>query len=305
MAWQDVIGDGVPRIAESPLESARFGRPVERLTVPAGSGSSFPSVREAVLGSEADVIVLRYPAEHVGWFAELTTLGRTAVFADSLTYWRLYAGRGRAPEPPGDLQVTERVTPAVVRESISDCFATYRNHYLANPLFDAAGALAGYREWALRSAAEGKCLVIRRRGTGGDADPDAPPDATPAPDAARDKTSDPDATPGGTPVPDAAPDPGAAPDGILGLATFSDDDLRMEILLAGVNSRVRGRGLYAHLLAALERRALALGLREIVTSTQAHNTGGQRAWVRYGFEPVHAFLTVHLIRSPLPRGGRR
>ncbi|WP_436762445.1 GNAT family N-acetyltransferase [Streptosporangium sp. V21-05] len=279
MAWRDVMGDGAPRIAESPLDSARFGRAVERLTVPSGAVSPFTEVREAVLGSSADVIVLRYPAEHVGWFAELTALGRTAVFADSLTYWRLHAGRGRAPEPPEDLQVTERVTPAVVRESISDFFASYGNHYLANPLFDAAGTLAGYREWALRLAAEGTCLAMRRRGPDGDADPGAPPDGD--------------------------PDPGAPPDGVLALAMLSYDGPRMEIVLAGVTPRARGNGLYTHLLAAIERHALARGVRELVTSTQAHNTGGQRAWARYGFEPVQAFVTVHLIRSPLPRGRRR
>ncbi|MEU4540992.1 GNAT family N-acetyltransferase [Streptosporangium sp. NPDC023825] len=261
MAWQDVMGSGAPRIAESPLDSARFGRPVERLTVPAQAPSPFPAVREAVLGSRADVIVLRYPAEHVGWFAELTALGRTAVFADSLTYWRLRAGRGRAPEPPGDLQPTQRVTPAAVRESVSDIFAAYRNHYLANPLFDDAEALAGYREWALRSASEGECVALREWSPAGD--------------------------------------------GILALATLADDADRTEILLAGVISRARGRGLYAHLLAAVEGRALARGAREVVISTQGHNTGVQRAWARYGFEPALTFLTVHLVRSRLLRGRRR
>ncbi|MGJ6964049.1 GNAT family N-acetyltransferase [Streptosporangium sp. G11] len=283
MSWREVMGGGVPRIAESPLESARFGRPVERLTVPAGSGSPFPAVREAVLGSRADVIVLRYPAEHVGWFAELTALGRTAVFADSLTYWRLRAGRGRAPEPPGDLQPTDRVTPAAVRESVSDIFAAYRNHYLANPLFDGAEALAGYREWALRSASEGRCVALR----------EWTPPAAPA-----------------ERLPSAAPPagdrhPAAARDGILALATLADDDERTEILLAGVVSRAWGRGLYAHLLAAVEGRALARGAREVVISTQGHNTGVQRAWARYGFEPALTFLTVHLVRSRLLRGRRR
>lgn len=344
MSWREVMGSGVPRIAESPLDSARFGRPVERLTVPAGSGSPFPAVREAVLGSRADVIVLRYPAEHVGWFAELTALGRTAVFADSLTYWRLRAGRGRAPEPPGDLQPTDRVTPAAVRESVSDIFDAYRNHYLANPLFGTAEALAGYREWALRSASEGGCVALREwspparsgssygsgsgsgssydsgsgsgSGSGYDfgsaAPPETLPSATPrrrlsptAPLERLQSTAFQPAT-----LPSAASQegdrhPATAGDGILALATLADDDDRTEILLAGVVSRARGRGLYAHLLAAVEGRALARGAREVVISTQGHNTGVQRAWARYGFEPALTFLTVHLVRSRLLRGRRR
>ncbi|MEV6867975.1 GNAT family N-acetyltransferase [Streptosporangium subroseum] len=259
MTWHDVIEADAVRAEESPLESARFGCSVERLTVSAGTGAPFSTVREAVLESEADVIVLRYPAEHVGWFAGLTALGRTAVFADSLVYWCLVAGRGRAPEATGDLEVTERVTPSAVRESILGIFSAYGNHYLANPLFDPADALAGYREWALRSAAEGGCLALRERDTGE----------------------------------------------VVGLATLSERDRRTEILLAGVISRAQGRGRYAHLLAAVEGRALARGADEVVISTQGHNTRVQRAWARYGFEPVQTLLTVHLIRSRLLRERQR
>ncbi|MER5646560.1 GNAT family N-acetyltransferase [Streptosporangium sp. NPDC002524] len=328
MSWREVTGSGVPRIAESPLDSARFGRPVERLTVPAGAGSPFPAVREAVLGSRADVVVLRYPAEHVGWFAELTALGRTAVFADSLAYWRLRAGRGRAPEPPGDLQPTQRVTPAAVRESISDIFAAYRNHYVANPLFGTAEALAGYREWALRSASEGGCVALLKWNpparSGSDSSSAPGPDSGSRSDSAPDPDSGygsaapletlsrtapaeelPSAAFSPATSPEGGPHPATAGDGILALATLADDDERTEILLAGVASRARGRGLYAHLLAAVEGRALARGAREVVISTQGHNTGVQRAWARYGFEPALTFLTVHLVRSRLLRGRRR
>ncbi|WP_205315359.1 hypothetical protein, partial [Nonomuraea lactucae] len=105
MAWHDVIEAPSVCAQASPLESARFGRSVDRLTVSAGSGASFGAVAQAVRESEADVVVLRYPAEHIGWFARLTALGRTPVFADSLVYWRLVAGRGRAPAPAADLAV--------------------------------------------------------------------------------------------------------------------------------------------------------------------------------------------------------
>ncbi|MER5326518.1 GNAT family N-acetyltransferase [Streptosporangium roseum] len=267
MAWHDVSDGGPLRIQESPLESARFGCAVQRLTVPTGSGSSISAVREAVAGSPADVIVLRYPAEHVGWFAELTTLGRTAVLADCLVYWRLRVGEGRTPEPSRDLRTTTSVAPAAVRKLVSDIFASYGNHYMANPLFDAAKALAGYREWALRSATEGRCLALRSR-------------------SEREGEGEPR---------------------LLGLATLEDaaDGSPTEILLAGVVSGAQGRGLYAHLLKAVEDRTRARGGKEVVISTQGHNTRVQRAWARYGFEPVQALLTVHLIRSRLLRGPER
>ncbi len=161
MGWHDLMEAGAVQAWESPLESARFGCSVERIVVPADSAAPLSAVREAVLGSAADVVVLRYPAEHVSWFAELTALGRTAIFADSLAYWRLRAGRGHEPRHWASLHVTELSRPDVVKALVSDIFAAYGNHYLANPLFDAAEAMAGYQEWAARSAAEGACLGLR------------------------------------------------------------------------------------------------------------------------------------------------
>ncbi|WP_169945939.1 N-acetyltransferase [Microbispora sp. H11081] len=253
MSWGDVMEPGVPLTAPSPVESARFGRPIERLTVSASSATPLEAVCEAVARSAADVVILRYPAEHVGWFAALTTLGRTAVLADSLVYWRLRTGTGRRPAPAPGLAVAGVPDPAEVRAFVGLTFAAYGNHYLANPLFDPADAAEGYAEWALRSAARDGCVTLR--------------------DA----------------------------DGVLALATTEEDGPRTEILLAGVTPAAQGRGVYAHLLAAVEDRAAARGAAEVVISTQGHNTRVQRAWARYGFEPVHTLLTVHLIRGPLPR----
>ena len=64
-------------------------------------------------------------------------------------------------------------------------------------------------------------------------------------------------------------------------------------------SAAQGRGIYAHLLAEVERRAAERGAAEVVISTQGHNVRVQRVWARYGFEPVHAMLTVHLVRPEL------
>ncbi|MDR8414575.1 GNAT family N-acetyltransferase [Nonomuraea sp. 3-1Str] len=251
MAWNDVIEARTVRAVPSPLESARFGRPVERLTVGAGSESTIDAVRAAVQASDADVVVLRYPAEHVGWFAELTGLGRTALFADCLVYWSLRAGQGRPPAPAPGLHTAPLGAPDAVGTLVADIFAAYGNHYLADPLFDAAAALEGYQEWAVRSAAEGGCLAL---------------------------------------------DDGAH---VLGLATLEDSGPRTEILLAGVVPAARGRGLYAHLLKAVEDHAVARGAGEVVISTQSHNTRVQRAWARYGFAPVQTHVTVHLVRTAL------
>ncbi|WP_248963961.1 GNAT family N-acetyltransferase [Sphaerisporangium perillae] len=256
MAWRDLMTAPASGTKESPLESARFGCSIERLTVSGESGSSFSPVRAAILGSDADVIILRYPAERIDWFAKMTDLGRTTLLADSLVYWRLAVGRGRGAEPSGDLWASELRDPAMVEALVLEVFARYESHYLANPLFDAAELPAGYAEWARRSAGEGGCLALYARSAGEEPR-------------------------------------------VIGLATMQDDGPRTEILLAGVVPEVQGRGLYAHVLKAVEDRARARGATEVVISTQGHHTRVQRAWARYGFEPVRTFFTVHLVRAGL------
>ncbi|MDH2424128.1 GNAT family N-acetyltransferase [Sphaerisporangium sp. TRM90804] len=267
MAWRDLRPEGarpgVARAVRSPRESARFGVSVDRVTVADGSPATFGAVREAVRGSAADVVVVRYPAECVRWFAGLRMPGRTALLADSLVYWRRVAGAppGRAAaaraRPGPEPWVAELRDPATLDKLVADVFEEYGSHYLANPLFDPGLALAGYQEWARGCAAEGMCLGVYTEGPAGD---------------------------------------GPAP---AGFATLEDEGPHTEIVLAGLVAGARGRGVYAHLLAELERRCLAAGVRELVVSTQGYNTRVQRAWARHGFDPVCAFLTVHLVRDGL------
>lgn len=82
-----------------------------------------------------------------------------------------------------------------------------------------------------------------------------------------------------------------------GVATTNTSSEHIEILLAGLTREQRGRGLYPHLLGAVESRAAEGGLAKVVISTQAHNAVVQRAWARYGFLPLAAFTTLHVVRA--------
>jgi ribosomal protein S18 acetylase RimI-like enzyme len=253
VSWHQAVDAPDVAAVPSPYETDRFGVSVDRIGVAEAAKVTLDEVRALVRGSAADVVVLRYPADRVGWFAALAGDGRVALMADSLVYWRLKVGSGRRPEPAPSLRtaVDRDVEPATVDALVADMFAAYGNHYLANPLFDPALALAGYQQWARRSVADVGAVVVR------DADQ------------------------------------------LLGLATLEHTPGRTEILLAGVVSAAQGRGIYAHLLAEVERQAAERGAAELVISTQGHNVRVQRAWARYGFEPVHALLTVHLVRPDL------
>ncbi len=254
MSWYDAVEAGELIAGPSPYESSRFGVSVDRVTVSRDAGTTLAEVAAAVSASDADVVLLRYPAREVTWFAELAAGPRTAILADTLVYWAVPVGSGRPPEPVTGLTacVETGIDDALVDEVVADIFGDYGNHYCANPLFDPAGALAGYQEWARRSIAADGAVVLR--GPSGD---------------------------------------------VAALATISHGGPVTEIHLAGVVPAEQGRGRYAHLLAAVEAAAAGAGSKRLVISTQAHNTGVQRAWTRYGFEPVYTLLTVHLVRREL------
>ncbi|SFC39238.1 Acetyltransferase (GNAT) domain-containing protein [Nocardioides terrae] len=261
MSWSGLTSDRPVSLVESPLESARFGRSVARLLVSTGTGESDADIAALVGGSNADVVIVRYPALRVPLFARLAATGRVALFADQLDYWRLGVGEGRASEAPAGMEVVpiDALPPSVGRRLVDDLvgeiFEGYGNHYLADPLFDPELALQGYREWAQRTvdvAADGDACLVLRDG-----------------------------------------------DQAVGLATTSGDGEHREIELAGIRPAWQGRGHYAHLLSGVEEWARQQGEEAIVISTQVHNTGVRRAWTRYGFEPVEAFTTVHLVSPRL------
>jgi GNAT superfamily N-acetyltransferase len=81
---------------------------------------------------------------------------------------------------------------------------------------------------------------------------------------------------------------------VLALAALDQQQAWTEIQLAGVVPAEQGRGRYGHLLAAVEDACTS---RRLVVTTQAHQTGIQRIWSRYGFEPVHNLLTLHLVAA--------
>jgi GNAT superfamily N-acetyltransferase len=260
VSWSELLRGSAISHRPSPLESDRFGVEVDRLTQPLGAEVSTPDLLSQIARSAADVTVLRYPADRVELYAELLACGRTVLFADTLVYWRLAVGSGVRPAPdPGVTAISvpagqgadARFDEALLDDLVGDIFRGYGSHYLANPLFDRARALAGYQEWA-RHSAQGDGLVVLRSG-----------------------------------------------EEVVGLATVDRTDDVIEIELAGVRAAARGQGLYARLLAGVEDRAADGGSSEVLISTQGHNVRVQRAWSRYGFEPVAAFVTVHLVRSGL------
>lgn len=255
MSWSSAVTGREVSRRSSPLESSRFGLSFSRIDVPIGVATpeALDLVTSALDEDEADIVVVRHPADRVDWFARLRRGRRDLIAADTLVYWRLLVGNGRSPaEAAGITADVRRPAPELVDELVTDMFRGYGNHYLANPLLDPAAALAGYVEWGRHSVVDGSAVVLDRVGTGA-----------------------------------------------VGLATIHTSDAVTEIQLAGIRQNAQRRGLYPHLLAGCEHLARDSRSELLVISTQAHNAGVQRAWSRYGFEPVGAVSTVHAVRPGL------
>lgn len=168
MSWQSAMSSPDIAMRDSPLESRRFGHTFSRVEVSLAvhDPSALDVVRSFLREDVSDVVVVRYPAVHVGWFAELLDPGRALISADTLTYWSLDVGTGRPPStnPAVTARVADLPAQALVEDLVSDMFAGYGNHYLANPLLDPSAALAGYVEWAQRSAADDTAVLLHRDG---------------------------------------------------------------------------------------------------------------------------------------------
>lgn len=153
-----------PVVTESPAESARFGLRVGRCEVD-GAGDV------ALLGASLapfDLVVLRYPAASVTVAFESTQLAGYLCFtADHLCYWEWHGdeieaeARGEARVPAG-WRVDHQPPVDDVVEIVRASFASYSNHYRANPLLDRDAALEGYCEWAaLLAGVDGSAFVLR------------------------------------------------------------------------------------------------------------------------------------------------
>jgi len=72
-----------------------------------------------------------------------------------------------------------------------------------------------------------------------------------------------------------------------------------EFQLAAVLPSARGRGFYEVITRAICADAKELGCDQLVSSTQASNTAGQRVWARVGLRPILSVENCHLISGTI------
>jgi GNAT superfamily N-acetyltransferase len=146
-------------VSESRVESDRFGLRIGRVQVE--SDVDVDELESAC--ARHDVVILRCAADQVDLPFRLLGLRDFRAFtADHLSIWRWEVGEPRHVDLPDGWSVGSSADADVVEAVVRDAFADYRNHYRANPLFDADAALDGYVEWArsLMRRSDDACAVL-------------------------------------------------------------------------------------------------------------------------------------------------
>jgi GNAT superfamily N-acetyltransferase len=142
------------RVAESLLESRRFGLTMGRLTLALGDAVNPDDVKELILASGLDLTILRYPSEHIRVAAGLLDDRLIGWHADTLLYFeRAWDPTSLRPANAGNVRLVPlRAEHAgLLATTVRDVFSRYGNHYAANPYLNQEAALDGYAEWATRA----------------------------------------------------------------------------------------------------------------------------------------------------------
>ncbi len=130
----------------SEVESRRFGLRVYR-----GSFTELPGKQllPHFVAERIDVAILRLPADRADQLARIDQAGLPYAAADTLVYYAIDLTRHEIPPPRNPELTFVPCTAAhhpVLDRLVAEIFATYRNHYSANPLL-ARDLLPGYQEW--------------------------------------------------------------------------------------------------------------------------------------------------------------
>lgn len=150
-------------VTPSDVESRRFGVRVARVGIGDEGRVVADEIRQALADARCDVAIIRSDSDDAATAAELASVaGFRAIHADTLIYWQGVTAGISIDE---DAQRFGDADAAAAGALVEEIFADYRNHYTANPLFDASLVAPGYAEWTEHLVRTGgSALTIRADG---------------------------------------------------------------------------------------------------------------------------------------------
>ncbi len=275
MSYRDFLlaPTGSPRVEEAPAESRRFGLRLGRAYVGPHSTCSAAEVAAAVSEAEADVVVLRYPADRTRWPAQLAShSGHRVVLGESLLV-QCADVPGTVP-PPLDAVRFESAGPHVGEQEraavldaaaaiLEESFADHRSHYAVNPHLPSVAPGEIYREWidAIAEAHGGRVLVWYE---------------------------------------------GEVPAGMLGVEWYDLPGGRRvgEVHLIGVRPSHRNRMSASTAFLGGHALLVEAGVERVATLVQSHNLYPLWGLQHLGYRPEFTAMTVHLVHPRLASEAR-
>jgi len=133
-------------LADSALDSDRFGIEVVRGHVPAGTPDK--DVIDEIMACDATLIILRIGAGDSSTIVQLQHQGWPVIHADTLVYYGIDLTTLPRSPLPAEVRLATGADRNAIHEIAESSFTGYRSHYTANPLLPRNKILAGYVEWA-------------------------------------------------------------------------------------------------------------------------------------------------------------
>lgn len=265
MAYRDFLLAGVERPdppTPSASDSRRFGLEVGRLHVHPEAHHGTTELVGVLAGSPFDVVILRYPARHLDWFAELEAAlpEHVVLFGEAITASRIGLPTARGHDAARQTMrfvIEQRIGDELVAELVQATFGEHRPHYAANPLLPDFSAPEAYGEWITSLGDNPRARVIVWYGAGRDE-----PDGFAAVESYE--------TPEGVTV------------GEMHIFGTRPGQRRLDEGMAGFFQ--------------VERTLTELGATACFTMVQAHNLDAATGLLHVGYRPVLVANTVHVVR---------
>lgn len=281
MAYRDLLlapAGTVPTPEYSVLESERFGLKTSRVYAGPQTTCSATELAAAIRADDGDLVIVRYPADRLDWYATLALETEyRVIYSESLLIEALdLPGPVSPPDSAehlhfqvlgvdGDRVGAGRDEPVwrEVRAIVGDAFAGHRPHYLSNPYLPEVPLADIYTEWlrTMADAPEGTVLLWDHDGE---------------------------------------------PSGVIGYECFeAPDGVRTGEVQFIANKRDAQRMFQASLaVLEVQRRMEADGVERVVTVVQSHNLGPIVGLLHLGHRPLLMMVTLHLVHPRIVAGAQ-
>lgn len=149
-------------MADSPVESARFGRRVRRYEL---TGDDPAPLLNSLRSDPPDLAIVRLPTRRGALITDLCALGGQLVLGDCrVIYTRDNLDSARpagTPDRAFRLRAADQADAPLLDSLVERIFAGYHTHYVSNPRLAPFPVTDGYKEWTRAHIGRGaqRCMI--------------------------------------------------------------------------------------------------------------------------------------------------